>query len=34
MTKHLLSTGVLLLAYGYRASRDVHWYVSRRLERP
>ena len=33
MTKHLFHAGISLLAYGYRTSRDVGWYVSRRLER-
>jgi hypothetical protein len=31
MTKHLLLTGASLLAVGYRAGRDVQWYVTRRL---
>jgi hypothetical protein len=33
MTKHLLTTGVSLLAYGYRTGRDLHWFVHRRLQR-
>jgi hypothetical protein len=34
MSKHLLRTGVSLLAYSYRTGRDLHWYVQRRLARP
>jgi hypothetical protein len=34
MTKQLFLTGITLLAYGYKTSRDVRWYVSRRLQRP
>ena len=34
MTRHLVRTGFSLLAYGYRTSRDVHWLVHRKLQRP
>ena len=33
MTKQIFLTSVSLLSYGYRTSRDVRWYVRRRLER-
>ena len=31
MTKHFFLTGASLLAVGYRAGRDLQWYVARRL---
>jgi hypothetical protein len=34
MTRQLFLTGVSLLTYGYKTSRDVRWYVFRRLQRP
>ena len=34
MTKHLLSAGFSLAVYGLKTTRDVQWYVSRRLTRP
>ena len=34
MTKHFLLTGVSFLAFGYKRSRNVGWYVNRRLNRP
>jgi hypothetical protein len=33
MTKHVLRTGISLIAYGYRTGRDLHWYVFRRPAR-
>jgi hypothetical protein len=33
MTKHLFSTGVTLIAYGYKTSRDLRWYARRRLQK-
>jgi hypothetical protein len=33
MTKQLLLTSVSLVSVGYRTSRDLRWYVSRRLHR-
>ena len=33
MRKQLLVTGLAALASGYRASRELGWYVSRRLQR-
>ncbi len=34
MTKQLFLTGVSLVSYGYRAGRDVRWYLRRRFDRP
>ena len=34
MTRHLLLAGFSLAAYGLKTTRDVQWYVSRRLSRP
>ena len=34
MTRHLLLAGFSLAAYGLKTTRDVQWYVSRRLNRP
>jgi hypothetical protein len=33
MTRHLLFTGISVLTFGYKTSRDVRWFVRRRLER-
>ena len=33
MSKHLFLTGLSLASYGYKAGRDLGWYVARRLQR-
>ena len=34
MTKHLAQAGLGVLALAFRTTRDVEWYVVRRLSRP
>ncbi len=34
MTKHLAQAGIGVLAFAFRTSRDLEWYVVRRLQRP
>ena len=34
MTKHFLYTGLTVLSYGYKTTRDLRWYVARRLQHP
>jgi hypothetical protein len=34
MTKHLAQAGFGVLAFTLRATRDLEWYVVRRLSRP
>jgi hypothetical protein len=33
VTKHFVHTGISVLSYGYKAGRDLRWYLRRRLER-
>jgi hypothetical protein len=33
MTKHLTQAGFGVLAFGYRTSRNLGWYLNRRLAR-
>ncbi len=34
MTKQLVHTGISLVSYGYKAGRDLRWFVAWRLQRP